>query len=78
MGSARELILEADRLARENGLSQAAWSRKSGYDEFGKLISNTYKRGDCKLSVIERLLHAIGYELKIERISSGGLSNAEG
>ena len=62
---ARGLITAADRIAREQGLTQAEWCRRAGYDEFGKLISNTYKRGNCKLSVLAQLLKPLGYELQI-------------
>ena len=62
---AKELIARADELARAEGLTQAEWCRRAGFDEFGKLISNTYKRGNCKLSVLTQLLKPLGYELKI-------------
>lgn len=62
---ARELISYADRLAREAGLTQAEWCRRAGFDEFGKLVSNTHRRGNCKLSVLEKLLRPLGYELRI-------------
>lgn len=62
---ARELISYADRLARDKGLTQAEWSRRAGFDEFGKLISNTFNRGNCKLSVMAQLLKPLGYELRI-------------
>ena len=62
---ARGLIAAADQIAREQGLTQAEWCRRAGYDEFGKLISNTYKRGNCKLSVLTQLLKPLGYELQI-------------
>ena len=64
---ARELISYADRLARDKGLTQAEWSRRAGFDEFGKLISNTFNRGNCKLSVMAQLLKPLGYELRIEK-----------
>lgn len=62
---ARGLITAADRIAREQGLTQAEWCRRAGFDEFGKLISNTYRRGNCKVSVLAQLLKPLGYELKI-------------
>ncbi len=64
---ARELISLADQIAREKGLTQAEWCRRAGFDEFGKLISNTYRRGNCKLSVLTQLLKPLGYELRITR-----------
>ena len=62
---ARGLISEADQIARGQGLTQAEWCRRAGFDEFGKLISNTYRRGNCKVSVLAQLLKPLGYELKI-------------
>lgn len=61
----RQLIGEADRIARDQGLTQAEWCRRAGYDEFGKLVSNTHRRGNCKLSVFMQLLRPLGYELRI-------------
>ena len=62
---ARGLITAADKIARDQGLTQAEWCRRAGFDEFGKLISNTYRRGNCKVSVLAQLLKPLGYELKI-------------
>ena len=62
---ARQLISEADGIAREQGLTQAEWSRRAGFDEFGKLVSNTFRRGNCKLSVFAQLLRPLGYEVRI-------------
>lgn len=62
---ARGLISEADQIARGQGLTQAEWCRRAGYDEFGKLVSNTFRRGNCKVSVLAQLLKPLGYELKI-------------
>lgn len=62
---ARGLITAADRIARDQGLTQAEWCRRAGFDEFGKLISNTYRRGNCKVSVLAQLLKPLGYELRI-------------
>lgn len=61
----KQLIFQAIQIAREKGLSQAEWSRMSGYDEFGKIISNTLKRGDCKLKVMTQLLESLGCRLTI-------------
>jgi hypothetical protein len=62
---ARGLITASDRIARDQGLTQAEWCRRAGFDEFGKLISNTYRRGNCKVSVLAQLLKPLGYELQI-------------
>lgn len=67
MADARGLIQQADSIARGMGLTQTEWSKKAGFDEFGKMISNTYKRGNCKLSVMMQLLKPLGYELVIQR-----------
>lgn len=62
---ARELITQADRIARGQGLTQAEWCRRAGFDECGQMVSITHKRGNCKLTVLERLLRPLGYELRI-------------
>ena len=63
--NARQLIERADEIRREEGITQAEWSRRAGYDEFGKIIGNTLKRNDCKLKVMTQLLKPLGYELRI-------------
>lgn len=62
---ARQLIGQADQIARDQGLTQAEWCRRAGFDEFGKLVSNTHRRGNCKLSVFSQLLRVLGYEIRI-------------
>lgn len=62
---ARQLITEADKIRSDQHLTQAEWSRRSGFDEFGKLVSNTFNRGNCKLSVFVQLLRPLGYEVRI-------------
>ena len=65
--TARDLIVEADKLRLEQGMTQAEWCRQAGFDQYGKLISNAYKRGNCKLTVIMALLRPLGYELQIRK-----------
>ena len=65
MSDARALIVQADQIRKDQDITQAEWCRRAGFDEFGKLVSNTYSRGNCKVSVMIRLLAALGYELKI-------------
>ena len=62
---ARQLITQADRLRQDEGITQAEWCRRAGFDDFGKLVSNTFRRGNCKLSVFSQLLKPLGYELRI-------------
>ena len=62
---ARQLITQADRLRQDEGITQAEWCRRAGFDEFGKLVSNTFRRGNCKLSVFAQLLKPLGYEIMI-------------
>jgi len=62
---ARDLITEADKIRSAQKLTQAEWCRRSGFDEFGKLVSNTFNRGNCKLSVFVQLLRPLGYEVRI-------------
>jgi hypothetical protein len=66
--TSRELIVEADRIRQEMGISQAEWGRRAGLDECGKAVGRTYYRGNCKLSTIQMLLKPLGYELRIEKI----------
>ena len=61
----RELIVQADRIRQEQRMTQAEWCRRAGFDEFGKLVSNTFRRGNCKVSVLAQLLKPLGYELVI-------------
>ena len=68
---ARELISYADQLARQEGLTPAEWCRRAGFDEFGKLVSNTHRRGNCKLTVLAQLLKPLGYELRIVKQEDG-------
>ena len=63
MNTSRDLICEIDQIARGQGFTQAEWCRRAGYDEFGKLISRTYKNGNCKLNVFCNLADAIGYDV---------------
>ena len=65
--TARDLIVEADKLRQEHGLTQSEWCKQAGFDEYGKLVSNAYKRGNCKLTVLMALLRPLGYELQIRK-----------
>ena len=66
--TARDLIVQADKIRQEQDLSQAEWGRKAGLDEWGKAVGRTYYRGNCKLSTIIMLLRPLGYELKIMKM----------
>ena len=68
---ARGLIVQADTIRQEKGLSQAEWCRQAGFDEFGKLVSNTFNRGNCKLSVYLQLLRPLGYTIRIVKTEEG-------
>ena len=65
---ARQLITQADEIRRDEGITQAEWCRRAGFDEFGKLVSNTFRRGNCKLSVFAQLLKPLGYEIAIVKM----------
>ena len=65
---ARQLITQADKIRQEEGITQAEWCRRAGFDEFGKLVSNTFRRGNCKLSVFTQLLKPLGYEIAIVKL----------
>ena len=79
---ARQLIVQADEIRRDEGMTQAEWCRRAGFDEFGKLVSNTFRRGNCKLSVFAQLLKPLGYEIQIVKVEgkhdSQGVRNADG
>ena len=65
--TARELIIQADKIRQERAMSQAEWGRQAGLDEWGKAVGRTYYRGNCKLTTLIRLLKPLGYELRIEK-----------
>ena len=62
---ARDLILQADAIARKKGMTQAQWSSLSGYASNGQTVSRILNRGECKLSTIVALLDTVGCELQI-------------
>ena len=66
--TSRELIVQADRIRQEKGISQAEWGRQAGLDEWGKAVGRTYYRGNCKLSTMAMLLEPLGYELRIVKV----------
>lgn len=66
--NARDLIVQADKLRRDQGLSQAEWSRQAGLDDVGMAISRTFNKGNCKLTTIVRLLKPLGYGLEIKKL----------
>lgn len=66
--NARDLIVQADQIRREQGLTQAEWSRMSGLDEVGMAVCRTYKHGNCKLTTLIRLLKPLGYGIKIIKL----------
>ena len=66
--TARDLIVQADKIRQDMELSQAEWGRQAGLDEFGKAVGRTYYRGNCKLSTMVMLLRPLGYELKIMKV----------
>ena len=66
--TARDLIMMADQIRREQQMSQAEWSRQAGIDDVGIAISRTYKKGNCKLSTMIKLLRPLGYELRITKV----------
>jgi len=62
---ARDLILQADSIARRKGMTQSQWSSLAGYASNGQTVSRIINRGECKLSTIVSLLDTLGCELKI-------------
>lgn len=65
--TARELIWEADRIARSQGYTQAGWSRAAGKAESGQTVLKILKSGECKLGTLIDLLEPLGYEVSIRR-----------
>lgn len=62
---ARDLILQADSIARSKGMTQAQWSSMSGHASNGQTVSRILNRGECKLSTMIALLDTLDCELKI-------------
>ena len=61
----RALILQADEIARSQGLTQRKWSSDAGYAASGQTVSRIISKGNCKLSTMQDLLRPLGYELAI-------------
>lgn len=68
---ARDIILEADKLAREQGYTQAGWSRAAGKAGSGQTVSKILARGECKLGTMIDLLEPLGYEISIQKKVQG-------
>ena len=66
--TARELIVAADAIRKDQGMTQAEWSRSAGMDEVGMAISRAYSKGNCKLTTLVQLLRPLGYELSITKM----------
>ena len=62
---ARDLILQADAVARSKGLNQSQLSSLAGFASNGQTVSRIINRGNCRLSTIVALLDVVGCELKI-------------
>lgn len=65
--NARELILEADRIARSLGMNQSEWSNRAGMAPNGQTVSRLMARGDCRVSTLLSLLRPMGYQLTITK-----------
>lgn len=82
MVEARDLILEADSIAREQGYTQARWSKAAGRAESGQTVSRILARGECKLGTLLDLLEPLGYGLMIVKdagyMQKGGGNDCEG
>lgn len=72
MSEARNLVCEADKISKEQGLTQAEWCRRAGLDTVGVAVSRTFKRGDCKVSTMIRLLEPLGCRLVIVKDGEQG------
>lgn len=69
----RELIMQADLIAREQGFNQSTWSTAAGRAGNGQTVSRMLIRGDCRLSTLMELLRPLGYEMRLERIKDEGI-----
>ena len=69
--TARDLILQADRIAREQGYTQARWSKAAGRAESGQTVSRILANGECKVSTLLDLLEPLGCELEIRKGANG-------
>lgn len=69
---ARALILEADKIARDQGLTQAGWSQAAGRATSGQTVSRVITRGECKVSTLIALLEPLGYRLTITKEDAHG------
>ena len=67
MTTARDLILEADRIARDQGFTQARWSKAAGRAESGQTVSRILAKGECKVGTLVDLLEPLGYRLTITK-----------
>lgn len=68
---ARDLILQADTIARNQGYTQARWSKAAGRAPSGQTVSRILTRGECKVSTLLALLEPLGYELIITEVDHG-------
>lgn len=66
--TSRDLIVEADQIRKEQGMTATGWGIAAGYDGSGMMVSRTYKRGNCKMSTMLRLLRPLGYTLEIKKL----------
>lgn len=68
---ARDLIKQADMIAKSRGISQARWSNLAGRSVHGQTVYRIMANGDCKLSTFIELLDALGCELTIQEATHG-------
>lgn len=66
--TSRDLIVMADRIRKDQGLTQTSWCIAAGFDDGGMMVSRMYNRGNCKLSTMVQLLRPLGYTLEIKKV----------
>lgn len=66
--TARELIVTADRIREQQGLTATGWGILAGFEDKGGKVSRMYSRGNCKLDTMVQLLAPLGYELEIRKV----------
>lgn len=71
----RSLIMQADKIARDKGMSQSQWSRSAGHASNGQTVSRIISKGDCRLSTLLALVHALGCKLEITEVDDERAEN---
>ena len=66
--TSRDLIVLADQIRKEQGMTATSWGIAAGYDDGGTMVGRTFRKGNCKVSTLVQLLRPLGYELEIRKV----------